>query len=131
MERTNAVNQLALVDVLADEAIQRAHDHNPLWVSTAVGYILYLKIGGNPFTSDDVWARMEGVPPSTDPRAMGAAFRQAALDGWIKPTGRYVKSTRAACHGRMIREWISVHATIQPLGNGCDAGEAHIVSPTG
>lgn len=102
------MNQQALGSLLADEAINRTAANNEEFVSEAVFAIRVLAATQDAFTTDDVWSMMEHhmvFSPATDPRAMGAAMRKAADERYIVPTGHYRKSTRAACHGRPLREW--------------------------
>jgi len=102
-EIATTMNQLALGDVLKDEAIDRVESKNERFVGWAMDSIRICLQYPVPFTSDDVW--MGTLNLCTDPRAMGAAIRKAHRDGLIEPTGRWVKSTRAACHSRPVREW--------------------------
>lgn len=59
------------------------------------------------FTTDDVWARLDGVVEDTprDRRAMGLVIKAAAAEGLIEHTGRWVKSERSECHGRPVAVW--------------------------
>lgn len=99
--------QTALGDVLRDEAIDRVASKNDAFLFAADAAIDALTVTYEPFTSEDVWAMMPDGPTGTDPRAMGAAFRDAQKKGWIRPLG-YVKGSRAVSHGRFVREWIGV-----------------------
>jgi len=59
------------------------------------------------FTSDDVvGALMEaGVKMPTEGRAIGPLMRQMVRDGVAVPTGRYVASRLASCHGTPRKEY--------------------------
>jgi hypothetical protein len=116
-----APSQTALGDILADEAVDRVARHNELFVKNAVAAIRYVSLLGKPFTSVDIWPLVFQFD-DVEPRAMGAAFREASDKGWIKATGRYVKSTRSACHGRHVREWVE---TIPCMGMHGDTDEAN------
>jgi hypothetical protein len=59
------------------------------------------------FTTDDVWAAIQG-PAGVDPRALGSIMTTAASQGVIKATGRYKPSKRVECHRRPIRIWKSL-----------------------
>lgn len=64
---------------------------------------------GNPFTTDKLWHVASKLNLSTpEPRAMGSVIRKLVLDGRIRPTGNYRKSTRAACNRRPLQEWVGV-----------------------
>ncbi len=59
------------------------------------------------FTVEDVREYLEwyGSPSPVHPNGWGALFSAAAKKGWIEPTGRYVKSTRAPRNGGRVMEW--------------------------
>lgn len=101
------MNQLALGDVLADEAIQRTASHNEDFVDAALDVIRATLKWQNTLTSDDVWKYVVMAQQPTDNRAIGAAFRKASNEGLIRAVG-WQKSTRAACHGRPVRVWEGV-----------------------
>jgi len=112
--------QLELGSVLADEAIARCAEHNKLFVSCAFTAICARSAQPGPFTSDDIWPHVYD-DPLVEPRAMGAAFREASSRGFIRATGRFVRSKRAACHRRPVMQWIG--AFNSPVGTG-DSDEA-------
>ena len=99
--------QLAAPDILRDEAISRCAAHNRFAVESA--YFDIIRRTSGAFTSDDVWAsiahELAAMAPNAEPRAIGAAFKRASDRGFIKSTGRWVKSKMAMCHGREKREW--------------------------
>jgi hypothetical protein len=55
------------------------------------------------FTTDEVWSLLDFVP--TQRNIVGKAFAEAHRLGWIKGTGRYVKSTRPEARGRAVQVW--------------------------
>lgn len=60
------------------------------------------------FTVDDFryYLHLERVSVRpVHPNGWGALFSAAAKKGWIEPTGRYVKSTRAPRNGGRVMEW--------------------------
>lgn len=75
------------------------------WLTDAQGVVNALAASGEPFSADDVWAKV-GAPP--EPRALGAVMVFAARQGWIRKTGLYRPSTRPAAHARPIAEWVGV-----------------------
>ena len=62
-------------------------------------------------SSDDVWDMLEQVPfDAPMPKRlnlMGAVMRKAQLQGWLVPTGRYIKTRRADGHSRAIPVYAS------------------------
>lgn len=104
------MTQPSLLDALTarDEAIDRveanAHD---LWLAAAREALDELCATRESFTSDDLWAALDGRDVSThEPRAMGAVLRQAARDGLVAGTRQYRPSVRPACHARPVRVWV-------------------------
>jgi hypothetical protein len=106
--------QTALGDVLRDEAIDRVESHNTEFVQAILAHIAaHVAISEehnlpSEFTSDDLWGWADGFHADmnvTDPRAMGAAIREAVRCELIEPTGSWIKSKRSACHCRPVREW--------------------------
>ena len=89
---------------LALEGIGRARDGaDPEWYAAAMRAVRR-RVGE--FTTDDVWQELDGFGYVTsEPRAMGAVMRQAALDGVVVATDRYRKSIRPECHARPVRVW--------------------------
>jgi hypothetical protein len=76
------------------------------WLRRAVQEIRWLASVRPTFTSDQVWAVLEESGVSTrEPRALGAAFREAQRAGYIRPTGQYVPTQRPEAHNRPIRVW--------------------------
>jgi len=96
-----------LLDLITDEAIQRADDHaNEAWKKLAAMAVEALSLRGRPFTADDLWDEIEVFGVSThEPRALGAIMRQAVKSGQIRNTGTFVKSRRPECHQRPIAVW--------------------------
>lgn len=92
-------------DLLRDEALDRLEDSHEDWIQKAVSIIRAIARIYPTLTSDMVWKSIETAPK--EPRAMGAAFREAARRGYIEPTDRVQKSKRPACHSRPIRVWRS------------------------
>ena len=78
------------------------------WLTSARIVITRLAGTGQPFTADDV-LRIVGLPTrsaSNRNNSVGALFSALAAEGLIRPTGRFVCTTRAIGHGRRIQEWI-------------------------
>jgi hypothetical protein len=93
-----------------DEALERveaaAHEE---WLVAAHDAVIYLAAMYEEFDADAVWSILRTSEHAThEPRAMGAVLRNAARDGLIEPTDRWVQSKRTACHGRPIRVWRSL-----------------------
>ena len=99
-----------LLDMIRDEAIERANDHaNQEWKSLARSAVVFLAETGRPFTTDDVWDLLDALPVKThEPRALGAIMQKAAKDGLIRSSGPYVKSRRPECHRRPVAVWEAV-----------------------
>lgn len=99
-----------------DHAIAQAEHAAPIsWLRQAHQVVAELAATGEPFTTDDVWARL---PQPPEPRALGAVMQAAADRGAIAPTGRTVRSRRTACHARPLCEWAGPQA-------GYKAGDTH------
>lgn len=95
-------------DLFRDEAIDRVEENaDREWMNWALFLIRLIAGQSSVLTSDDVWESLLGYNTTHDNRAMGAVMRKAQTNGWIEPTDRVVKSTRAVCHSRPIRVWRS------------------------
>ena len=99
--------QLELGSVLAEEAIARSKEHNQLFVNAAFTAICARATQSGPFTSDDIWPLVY-ADDTVDPRALGAAFREASSLGFIRATGQFVRSQRASRHRAPVMQWIGV-----------------------
>jgi hypothetical protein len=82
----------------------RSRRHSQAWRGRALFTIYRLARRGQPFTADDVRRVMKRDSPD-EPATVGGVFLLAVKLGYITPTGAYVKSTRAECHGRPMRMW--------------------------
>lgn len=89
------------------EYIKQLEHKHAAWIEEAEKTIKAFASSGQPFTSDELW---RVLPPPTEPRALGAALGSASRHKVIKPTGRWILSTRESCHNRPIREWIGSQA---------------------
>lgn len=101
--------QLTLGEELRDEAISQVESAmDRQWKHIALAAVRVLAERGDPFTTDDVWAKVEGLSLATthEPRAMGAVMQRAAKLGLIKATDRTVQSRRPRCHARPVRVWM-------------------------
>ena len=96
-------------DLFRDEAIDRVEENaDREWRKLALATIEDSAWIFRTITTDDIWTILDRSIYSThDNRAMGAVMRKAQTNGWIEPTDRVVKSTRAVCHSRPIRVWRS------------------------
>lgn len=90
-----------------DEAIQRVGEGaGDTWMRMAIHTIADVAAEEGEFTTDEVWAefeRREMLP--RERRAMGAAMKQAAAQGFIQATSEYRPSARPKCHARPVRVW--------------------------
>ena len=80
------------------------------WINAARPAILTLARTLKPFTADDV-LRAVGLPERSKMNrnnSVGALFSGLAAEGRIRPTGRFVRTTRPIGHGRRIQEWVGV-----------------------
>lgn len=73
------------------------------WTADALQIVRDLAAEGRMFTTDDVWARVDGRPD--EPRAMGAVMIRAKSEGVAVPTSSHVESARPDCNGRPVRVW--------------------------
>ena len=79
------------------------------WRERALAALNELAETGEPFTSDDLLAKVG--PPDADHEpngrnsAIGAMFRNAASEGWIKSDGRVVRSRSPHRKRGAIRVW--------------------------
>ena len=90
------------------EAIDRASSGmNPGWTILAVRALVELAQGTGKFTTDAIWSKLDGAGiVCREPRALGAIMNAASRLGFIV-AGGYIKSSRAVCHSRPVREWTS------------------------
>lgn len=93
--------------IIAINQVERNAD--PSWLHAAALVIRALCRTQLYWSSDDVWAGLDilDVEAPHEPRAMGAAIRQAARLGLCEASGRYVASTRVECHARPLALWRS------------------------
>jgi len=95
-------------DLFRDEGIRQVEGNaNQEWISEMLFAVFSIAEKNESFTTDNVWDEMQGFTTTHDNRAMGAVMRKAQAEGWIEPTDRVIKSTRAVCHSRPIRVWRS------------------------
>jgi len=91
-----------------DDAIDRVERNNRVFVAEAMEAVRKTAKTLPFFTTDDVWANMNGnVPDTVEPRAMGSVMRTAAHAGLIERTNETQNSMMAACNNRPKRVWIS------------------------
>lgn len=87
-----------------DEAIARVQENAPPdWMQEARRTVLAIAETRSSFTTDDVWAALEGAPP--EPRALGAVMKGLSREGKIRATSAWRQSVRAECHARPVRVW--------------------------
>lgn len=102
---------LAASYAAADTAVQTVHTHaDASWMKAALTVIRWTAYTHQTFTTDEVWDGLWEilVPAPHEPRAMGAALRQAVADGIIIATADYRPSARVAAHARPCRVWKSL-----------------------
>lgn len=91
----------------ADDAITRVeHGCDPVWIELATRVVQRLARELPEFSTDQVWMELQ-EHVVREPRALGAVMRAAARYGWVRNSGRYVKSSRTACHSRPVPLWSS------------------------
>jgi hypothetical protein len=96
---------------LRDKGVASAEKNaDPQWKEFAWNGVLSLAKTGKPFTSDDIWAYLEGLATTPEPKALGAVFLRAAKRKLIKPTGEFWQSKRPQAHGRRLMVWTGVEA---------------------
>lgn len=106
------VTQLALVlegEANKADGIQRAWEHaNGDWKLAATAIVRELAKTRTEFTADEIWAVLDSLGFTTrEHRAMGAVMRQAACEGWIVKTDRFVPTTRPCANRRPVAIWQS------------------------
>lgn len=104
---------MATAKQLRDAALEEVETNaNQEWKDKALQTIEYLAVSEfDEFTSDEVWEFLELKFPDVkthQPSAMGAIIKKASSLGFIKPTKRFVESTRPSSHARPIRVWKSL-----------------------
>ena len=101
--------QLTIGEALAQIGMdQAANAASTDFLECAQKTLLSLVEARRPFTAEDVLVVCEEVGAVTpEPRALGAVIKQASQNKLIRPTGRWVKSTRAKSHARPMCEWIA------------------------
>lgn len=82
------------------------------WIDDAVEVIRDLSKRPEPFTSDDVWKRVDAA---AEPRAMGAAFTRAKKMRLVVPLTEWRLSVRPECHRRPVRVWIGSRHSLAGL----------------
>ena len=93
-------------EALAAEGMQRAADHaDSAWLQAANRIVQQLARSQEPFTTDQVWYRLEQAGVAThEPRALGAVMRRAAKAGLVEQVG-YRPTSRPEAHARPIPIW--------------------------
>ncbi len=87
-------------------AIEQVWEGAPgAWQIEALAAIEHVAWTTEYLTTDKVWAT--GLKRPHEPRAMGAAMRVAAREGWIVATNKWAKSGQRVCHNRPMRVWRS------------------------
>ena len=95
---------------LEEAAIERARRHsNPDWYLSAVHAARCVANGQRLFTTDDVWAALDGIPTTTpEHRAMGAVMRSLAIDRLAVRTDRTRPTNRPCANRRPVAIWRSL-----------------------
>lgn len=75
------------------------------WCDGAMETVRRFASSREPFTTDELW-RVLSAPP--EPRALGGVISKAVRGKLIRPTGRWILSTREVCNSRPVREWVGV-----------------------
>lgn len=104
--RTRPLNREA-ARAAREAALKQVEENNQRFVEDAYRSIVYLAKTHKDFTTDDVWGYMGDPPEGVEPRAMGAAMRQADKTV-ITPTLSYRISAMPSCHARPKRVWESL-----------------------
>lgn len=113
MRATKPAHDPMTIDLFetADEAILRSRiGAGEEWVERAVAAIELVASRGEPFTTTEVWKEM-GRGDVAEPRAMGAAIREAVSRGKIRPSvcpcceQQRTRAGDAENHGRRMSLW--------------------------
>jgi len=105
-----------------NEAIDRVEAAaDDKWKSTALRAVRWRAKKGVNFTSDHIWADLDGVDidPPKEPRAMGAIMRKAVSEGLIVATEKTVPSTKPSNHKRPVRVWSPITEVEITVCEGC------------
>ncbi len=78
------------------------------WKVAALLAVHLAAIYNHEITVDDATARMDPTITTKDDRAWGPMMMRGKKEGWIEPTERFIKSTRASCHASPRRVWRSL-----------------------
>ena len=91
-----------------NEAIDRVEENaSEQWKKTALKAVKWRAKKGVPFTTDEVWADLEGarIEPPREPRAMGAIMRKAVAEKIIVATDKTRVSQKGTNNKRPVRVW--------------------------
>ncbi len=105
-----------------EEAIDRVErGASELWKRTALKAVKWRAKKGMTFTTDEVWADLEGagVEPPREPRAMGAIMRKAVSQGVIVATDKTQISRKGTNNKRPVRVWSPLTAINQKVCDSC------------
>ena len=85
------------------------------FVDAATRAVTELAATQEPFTTDEVWAKI-GSPSEwmVEPRALGSVIRQASVTGVVRSTGQKQTSKRRECHGRPVTVWVGTGVVHEP-----------------
>jgi hypothetical protein len=76
------------------------------WAQAAHKIVEVLALSGREWTSEDVWAALEGMGLATrEPRALGGIIRDFSDRGVIRRSG-WVTASRPVAHSRPLAVWI-------------------------
>ena len=79
-----------------------------IWTALARRSLEVLAYSRPAFSTDDLWALLEGFPVPADPRALGPILTYGKDAHLIAKTDFATASRRAACHARPIAVWRSI-----------------------
>jgi hypothetical protein len=91
------------VEALAEALKLVEENAAPTFLEAAELALVFVLALGAPFTTEDLKWHV-GVP-CREPRVWGAIVKNAARDGRIRKTGRWVESTDPQAHCRPMAEW--------------------------
>lgn len=90
-----------------DEGVARRVENDPDWHAQMLSFLRIFAACRTQLTSDSFrdWAEFVHEPQPNHPNSWGALFNSAAKAGWLRDTGRTVKTRRKTGQARRLVVW--------------------------